>query len=115
MIESTSEDELTPRMRRVTRATASKARVDPSTMYRIAVDLSMVSVMSATVFWDTEEQFTETATKIVDPQLHLHLPGLWAAACEEAEAVVAALARVALVAKRYLCSTLAKQCQTNQT
>ena len=80
---------------------AAKRRVDTNTMCRIAMSLGMCSIMTATVFWDTEQEFTHAALNIVASDLQVHLPELWNLAAEEADAVVTALAKVAIVAKKY--------------
>ena len=100
---------LTPRIRRVVKTVAAKRRIDVSTMCRIVVAMSMCSILTATVFWDTESNFIQAAAMAIDPDLQVHLPQLWQTASTEADAIVAALARIAYVAKRYTPPENAKQ------
>jgi hypothetical protein len=93
--------DLTPRMRRIVTKVAQKHSEPPSTICRIAMAMGMLSVLTATIFWDSAEEFMQAACQQVSASDQQYLDTLWAETSAEADLVVAALARVRLIAQRY--------------
>ncbi|CAK0903327.1 unnamed protein product [Prorocentrum cordatum] len=91
---------LSPRMCRVVH-TVAKRKTHPSTVARIAAALHVCSILAAIVFWDSEEEFMATATGLFDEELQVHASELWQTASAEADSIVAALARIAYVARKH--------------
>ncbi len=69
--------QLTPRMSRVVATAASQDTVDIATMKSIANAMGMSSIMAATVFWDTQEEFLESADAEAPLMDQGHVKTLW--------------------------------------
>ena len=70
-------------------------------MQRIAVTMGMVSIVAATVFWDTQAGFLEEAAQRGIREPVELLTSLWETASEESDTLISSLARIAAVASRY--------------